>query len=147
MKWMWSTVVVVAVSSAAGAQSGKDMSKPVMVDKMKTTYTGCVEAVNHGGTFMLTRVGDDRMGAMDDGMKMKKDDAPMNKDEPKAMDDMGMTMATSALVLTGSSDLKKLVGQKVSVTGSLSTEPANTMRNDVGTLTVSSVKVVAKSCS
>lgn len=145
MKWMWSTVVVVAVSSAAGAQSGKE---PVMVDKMKTTYTGCVEAVNHGGTFMLTRVGDDRMGAMDDGMKMKKDDAPMNKDEPKAMDDMGMqTTAPSALVLTGSSDLKKLVGQKVSVTGSLSTEPANTMRNDVGTLTVSSVKVVAKSCS
>lgn len=147
MKWMWSiAVVVVAVSSEAGAQSGKNMSKPAMGDTMTTTYTGCLEAVNHGGAFMLTHVADDRMAATDDGMTMKKDSA-MEKNEP-AMDDTNMhRMTPGAMVLTGSSNLRKHVGQKVSVTGSLSNGPADTMRNDLGTLTVSALKIVAKSCS
>jgi hypothetical protein len=146
MKWMWGTVVVVAVSSAAGAQSVKDMSKRAKDEKLRTTYTGCIEAVNNSGTFMLTHIGDDRMDASAGSMTMKKGDPMMNKDEPMADTNMP-AMAPSALVLTGSSDLKKLEGQKVSVTGSLSTGPANTMRDDVQTLTVSSLKVVAKSCS
>ena len=34
MKWMWSTAfVVVAVSAAVSAQSGKDMNEPKMGDK------------------------------------------------------------------------------------------------------------------
>jgi hypothetical protein len=128
MKWMWSiAIVVAAVSSAAAVQSGKEMGmgKSAMGDTMTTKYTGCVEAVNHGGSFLLTHIGDDHMGSMhDDGMGKK-----------------------GAVALVGKPDLKKHVGQKVSVTGSLSKESMNSARTDVETLTVSALKVVAKSCS
>ena len=56
-------------------------------------------------------------------------------------------MMPSAVVLTGRSDLKKHVGQKVTVTGSLSHGMSETMSNDRDTLAVASLKVVAKSCS
>lgn len=156
MKWIWSTaIVVVAVSSAVSAQSGKVMGTSAMGGTMKTTYTGCVESVNHGASYLLTHLGDDRMGAThDDAMMkkddamMKKDDAMMKKDEPMAMEGTRMdTMTPRAVVLAGSSDIRKHVGQKVSVTGSLSKESANSMPTDRETLTVSSLKVVAKSCS
>jgi hypothetical protein len=70
MKWMWSTaLVVVAVSAAVSAQSGKEMNEPTMGDKMNMTYTGCIVAVNHGGSFLLTHVGDDHQTMMHhDGM-------------------------------------------------------------------------------
>src|SRR6476646_3376699 len=48
MKWMWSTAFVVAVSAVASAESGEAM----LGAKMNMTYTGCVEAVNHGGTYL-----------------------------------------------------------------------------------------------
>ncbi len=135
MKRMWSTAIVVAaMSSAAAAQSGREMSKSAMTETMATTYRGCVEAVNHGGTFMLTHVGDDHMGAIHDDT-MKKKDENMH------------AMAPGAVILVGKSELKKHVGQKVSVTGSLSKGSMNTTRSDLETLTVSSLKVVAKSCS
>jgi len=148
MKWMWSTAIVVAaVSAAVGAQSAKDADRPAMGDRMNTTYTGCVEAVNHGGSFLLTHVGDSHEKAMKDEMSMKKDMGNM-KTEAHASNDMNMDhMIPSALALTGSSDLKKHVGQKVTVTGSLSSGAMDTMRNDLDTLTVGSLKVVAKSCS
>jgi hypothetical protein len=151
MKLMWSAAIVVAaVSSAAAVQSGKEMGtgKSAMSDTMTTNYTGCVEAINHGGAFLLTHIGDDHMGTMhDDGMG-RKDDPMMKKAEPTAMDDMKMhVMAPAAVVLVGKSDLKKHVGQKVSVTGSLSKESMNSARTDVETLTVSALKIVAKSCS
>jgi len=131
MKLMWSAaVVVVMVSAAAAAQSTRDMGAPMMADKMSTTYTGCVEAVNHGGTFMLTRIGDGQSMAMDQG-------ATMGKMDGKAR----------GVVLSGSTHLKKHVGQKVTVTGWLSTGAKDTMRDDLDTLTISSLKVVAKSCS
>jgi hypothetical protein len=93
MKWMWRrAVVVAAASSTAAAQSGKEMGmgKSAMSEMMTTNYTGCVEAVNHGGSFLLTHIGD--------------------------------AMTPGAVVLAGKSDLKKHVGQRVSVTGSLSKE-------------------------
>lgn len=149
MKWILSAIIAAAVSSAAAAQSGQEMAKPATGDKMhQPTYVGCVEAINHGGTLMLTHVGHAGMETTHDHMAMNKDDAMMKKEEPSAMDDANMhPTAPSALILAGSPDLKKHVGQRVSVKGSLSKGPADTMRNDVETLSVSSLKVVAKSCS
>jgi hypothetical protein len=60
---------------------------------------------------------------------------------------MGDGMAPRALVLNGSADVKKHVGQKVTVAGSRSAGSPNTLRTDLETLNVSSLKVVAKSCS
>jgi len=113
MKWMWSPgFVVVAVSVAVNAQSGKPMNEPKMADTMNMTYTGCVEAVSHGGSFLLTHVGDDHQTMMrHDGM-MKSDSEMAKKDEPRASNEMhGDHMMSSALVLTGRSDLRKHVGQ------------------------------------
>jgi len=39
------------------------------------------------------------------------------------------------------------VGQKVSITGSVSEGSMGTMRQDVSTLTIKTLKVIAKSCS
>jgi hypothetical protein len=111
-------IAAMTISTAAGAQGNM-------------TYTGCLEAVNHGGMFLLTRV--------DDGMTMKKEETPM--------DHSGGAMATKAMVLVGASNLRKHVGRKVSVTGTLSNGAAGTMRQDLSTLNVKTLKVVAKSCS
>jgi hypothetical protein len=145
MKWMWSTAfVVVAVSAAVSAQSGKEMPG----DKMNMTYTGCVEAVNHGGSFLLTHVADDHQTMMHHDGMMKSDSEMAKKDEPRVSNEMhGDHMMSSAVVLTGRSDLKKHVGQKVTVAGSLSHGMSEAMPNDRDTLVVASLKVVAKSCS
>jgi hypothetical protein len=155
MKWMWSAIVVLAVSSAAMAQPA---GTPATNDTMSTTYTGCVEAVNHGASYMLTHV-DHRMSAMHDGKmhdaKMhdgmmhdaKMHDANMmSKDDAMPMKDGEMAMAPASLVLTGK-DLKKHVGQTVSVTGSVAKAAADAMRPDLQTFVVSSLKVVARSCT
>lgn len=149
MKRIWSTAfVVVAVSVAVGAQSGKSMNEPKMADTMNMTYTGCVEAVNHGGSFLLTHVGDDHQTMMHHDGMMKTDSEMAKKDEPRASNEIhGDHMMSSAMVLTGRSDLRKHVGQKVTVTGSLSHGMSEAMANDRDTLTVASLKVVAKSCS
>ncbi len=155
MKWMWSTAIVfVSVSAIAHAQSA-DMNKTSKSDMMRTTYTGCVEVVNHGGAFLLTHVGDAAKAAMhgdttmhDGAEKMEKTDTGKMEREPMAMHDGKMeTMAPNVIALTGSSELKKHVGHKVAVTGTVSHGAMGTMRNDLSTLTVSSLKVVAKSCS
>src|SRR5574342_114372 len=55
--WILSTAIVaMSVTAAVGAQSAAGMGKPAKGDTMSMTYTGCVESVNHGGTFLLTRV-------------------------------------------------------------------------------------------
>ena len=148
MKWMWSTAfVVVAASAAVGAQPGKDMNEPKMGDKMNTTYTGCVETVNHGSWYLLTHVADDHQAMMHHGEMMKSDPGMTKKDEPGASNEMQDDhMMASEVALTGRSDLKKHVGQKVTVTGSLSHGMSETMPNDRETLTIASLKVVAKSC-
>jgi hypothetical protein len=158
MKWIWSTAfVVVAISAVASAQSGKEMSEPRMGSNMNTAYTGCVEAVNHGGSFLLTHVADDHQSGpavkrmptmMNHDAKMKTDSEMAKKDEPSASNEMhGDQMTPSAVVLTGRSDLKRHVGQKVTVTGSLSHGMSETMSSNRDTLAVASLKVVAKSCS
>ena len=158
MKWIWSTAfVVVAVSAVASAQSGKEMSEPKKGSNMNMTYTGCVEAVNHGGSFLLTHVGGDHQSGpavkrmptmMNHDAMMKTDSETAKKDDPSASNEMhGDHMMPSAVVLTGRSDLKKHVGQKVTVSGSLSHGMSETMSSDRSTLAVASLKVVAKSCS
>src|SRR5262245_59466271 len=148
MKWIWSTaVVVVVVSVAVSAQSGKDMNQPKMGDNMKVTYTGCIEDVNHGASFLLTHIADHQSMMHGDAM-MKGDSGMAKKDEAHALNEMHEDhMMSSAVVLTGRSDLKKHVGQKVTVTGSVSHGMSETMPSDRETLSVASLKVVAKSCS
>src|SRR5262245_757998 len=149
MKWMWSTaVVVVAVSAGVSAQSAKQTNEPKMSNQMNVTYTGCVEAVNHGGSFLLTHVGDDHQAMMGHDGMMKSDSQMAMKDEPHAANEMHEDhMMSSAIVLIGRSDLKKYVGQKVTVSGSRLHAMSETMPNDRDTLAVTSLKVVGKSCS
>src|SRR5262245_1800032 len=148
MKTMWSTaIVIVAVSAAVGAQSGKEMDKSMMGDKTPMMYTGCVESVNHGGTYLLTHLADDHHMAMGHDSKMKNDSAMAIKNESASSDVHGDHMMPSSLVLAGPSDLKKHAGQKVTVTGSVSKGSMDGgMKNDLDTLTVGSLKVVGKAC-
>jgi hypothetical protein len=148
MRTMWSTAIVtVAVSVAASAQSGKDMAKPMDGDMTHMMYTGCVESVNHGGTFLLTHVAADHQMVMGhDGMK--SDSSMEKKGESAASSDMHMDhMMPSSLVMTGSSELKKHVGQKVTISGSVSkgTMEGGT-KNELDSLTVGSLKVIGKAC-
>lgn len=147
MKRMWSTaLVVVAVSAVASAQNDKSMNAPKMSGGMMPAYTGCVESINHGASFALTHVGDSQM--MDHGAMMKSG-ADMGKaDMPHAAGDMpGDHMMATAFTLTGRSNLKKYVGQKVTVTGSVSHGMSDAMPKALDMLAVSTLKVVAKSCS
>ena len=147
-------ISIVAAVSVASAQSGKNMKQAPMGDTMKTTYTGCVETVNHGASYVLTHIADDHMAmmhvdmAMHEGATMnKKDDAMMKKDESKDMSEPGMqSMAPAAVLLTGTLNVRKHVGQQVEVAGSLSKASGSSMPQNLDTLNVSSLKVVAKTC-
>ena len=161
MNWMVSAVVVaVSVTAAASAQSAKVTGKPSKADAMSMTYTGCVESVNHGDAFLLTKIdgqesmrGDMTLKQQDD-MPMKHDDMAMKSDSAKTMQHEQMPMAgekmapmsSKSFALTGS-NLGKHIGQKVSVTGSLSDGSMGAMHQDLSTLTVKTLKVIAKSCS
>lgn len=123
-------IAAIVVTAAVGAQSAGDMKKPSKDGMMNMTYTGCVEVVNHGAMFMLTDV-DAGAHPMQGEPAMKHDDA----------------MPSKPIVLAGNSTVKKHVGQKVAVTGALSNGAMGTMRQDLSTLTVSTLKVVAKSCA
>jgi len=154
MKMMWTmssvAILVAAVSSVTiGAQSGGTMSKGDQMDKMgkmkmmDAAYTGCVEAGSAEGTFTLTHVA----AAHHMGKDMMKKDA-------MAKDDMSHeSMAPTTLTLTGSSvDLRKHLGQKVSLSGSVAHEKMDamekgTMAGSAPTLTVKSLKKIAASCS
>ena len=144
MKSMWSAAIVIVVASAAVcAQSGKEMDKSMKGDKAPMTYTGCVESVNHGGSYVLTHLTEaHQMGMGHDGT-MKKG----MKDESASSAMHGDHMMTSSLVLEGPSDLKTHVGQRITVTGSVSKRSMDAgMNDDLGTLTVGSLKVVGKAC-
>jgi hypothetical protein len=160
--WILTTVVVaMSVTAAVGAQSTRAVGKPSKGDAMSMTYTGCVESVNHGAAFLLTKIdGPESMrGEMSmkhqDGMAMKHDEMAMKGDAAKTMkheqtpmaDEKMAGMPSKSFALTGSANLNKHVGQKVSVTGSVSEGSMGTMRQDVSTLTIKSLKVIAKSCS
>ena len=169
--WVLTTAVVaMSVTAAVSAQSAKAMHQPSKGDTMKMTYTGCVETVNHGAAFLLTKVdsggadsmhGDmtmnhkDDMGMKHDDMAMKHDDMAMKSDAAKTMsnektpmaDEKMDAMSSKTFALAGSTSLSKHVGQKVSVTGSLSDGSMGTMHQDLSTLTIKTLKVIAKSCS
>jgi len=146
MKWIWSAaMVIVALSAAASARPGEPMKKTEMADKMTSTFTGCLETVNHGGSFLLTGIGDGATMMHHDG-SMASDSAKQEK-AGAASEMAGDHMMPTAVFLAGRADLKKHVGQKVMVTGSLAHDMSETMPNNRVTLAVASLKVVAKSCS
>jgi hypothetical protein len=139
-------IVVMTVSAAVGAQSRKEMDKPLMKsDKGTMTYTGCVEAVNHGATFMLRPVDNGSTTSARRDLTMKTD-ATKKKEQPPAADVKMDTAASKGIVLAGVADLQSHVGQQISVTGSLSDGSTGTLRNDLSTLTIKALEVIAKSC-
>jgi hypothetical protein len=151
---LMTAAVTMAVTAVVGAQAADTMGDRSKRDAMSTTYTGCVESVNHGGAFLLTRI--DASEPMHGDMAMKHDDdMAMKRDAAKAMQHEQMpangeemeATASTALALVGSAGLGKHVGQKVSVTGSLSEGWMGTTGRNVSTLTVKKLKVIAKSCS
>jgi hypothetical protein len=114
---------------------------------MKATYVGCVESVNHGARFVLTQVTADAMkparNKHDSKMEDMKHDE-MKSGEMKSGQEGADMMVPAALALkAGSVDLRKHVGNKVSVTGS----PVESDGADMTpTFVITSLKVVAKSC-
>jgi hypothetical protein len=147
MKRMLSAaIVIVAASAAVGAQSGKATDTSVMGDTITVTYTGCVEAVNHGASYVLTHLTEDHQTGMGHDGKMKKDSGMAMKDGSPSSDmQHGDEMMASSLLLAGASDLKKHVGQKVTVTGSVSKRSmGGGMKNEMNTLTVRSLKAAGR---
>jgi hypothetical protein len=155
MNWMLTTAVVaMAGTAAASAQSAKAMGTSSKSDAMGMTYTGCVESVNHGAVYLLTRVARAESRHNGEAMKhngdmaMKGDAASRMQYEQAPMADPKMdAMSSKSFALAGSANLNKHVGQRISVTGAVSDPPMGTMRLDVPTLTVKTLKVIAKSCS
>ena len=155
--WVLTTAAVaLSVTAAVAAQSEKAMNQPAKGDAMTTTYTGCVESVNHGAAYLLTKIdsggsesvhGDKTMTHHDDmAMKSGAASTMQQAQTPMAGDKMD-AMAPNSFALAGSTELNKHVGQKVSVTGSLSDGSMGTMRQDQATFTIKTLKVLAKSCS
>ena len=161
--WVLTSAVAMSVTAAVGAQSPEAMHQPSKGDAMSTTYTGCVQSVNHGAAFLLTQVdsggaesmhGDKAMKHHDD-MAMKHDEMAMKRDgakttqheQTRTADEKMDAMSSKSFALAGSNGLGKHVGQRVSVTGSLSEGLMGTMRQDLSTLTIKTLKVIAKSCS
>jgi len=147
-------VVAITVTAGVGAQSASTMQQPAKGNTMSMTYTGCVESVNQGSAFLLTKVDGGSSESMHGDMAMKHDDMAMKGDAARTMPHEQMPMAgekmapmsSKAFALAGS-NLGKHVGQKVSVTGSLSDGSMGAMHQDMSTLTVKTLKVIAKSCS
>jgi hypothetical protein len=145
-------ILAAALSSAAvGAQSGGEMARTDKMDNMKkmdASYTGCIESGAGAGTFALTHLAAaDRMAKN----TMKQD---AMKEDTMAKDSMSHdSMAPTTLALTGSSAaLRKHLGHKVTVVGSLAHEKMDTMQKNAmdkaaPTFTVKSVKMVAATCS
>lgn len=140
---VFSTVFIAALAATIAAQSGgtinndKHAGKTANMAKMAAdvTYTGCLQPGSTPGTFVLS-------GAH----RMMKNSMP---DGTKAGDGMMRdTMAMTTLSLMAKSiDLSKHVGRKVSVIGSSPSSGKDTMGKDESTLTVTTLKVVAASCS
>ena len=159
--WILATALVaISVTAAVGAQSAKGMATPSKGAAMSATYTGCVESVNHGAAFLLTRAvaAESMHGDMDmkhhDDMAMKHDTAmkgdaanSMKHEQAPMADEKMEAMASTSFNLAGSTNLSRHVGQKVSVTGSVSEGSMETVHQDVSTLTIKTLKVISKSCA
>jgi hypothetical protein len=142
-------LVVTVLSVGVGAQTGGTMAREHMAGKMDmkaAAYTGCIEAGSAPGTFTLTHVVEDHMGK---GMMKDSKDKPAMSGEHMEHDAMVPTM----LSLTGTGvDLRKHLGHKVTVTGSLSEGSTSAMEKDTmkaapSTFSVTSLKLIAASCS
>jgi len=127
MKWMWSMTLIAAGCAVLNAQDGKP---PKMADTTKATYTGCLAEINNRESFVLTHVEEDRRMSM-----------PASTEAPADQ------MMSRVVTLTGRSGLQKHVGKKVMVTGTLSHGMSDSMPNRRDTLALTSLKVVAASCS
>jgi hypothetical protein len=133
-----------SVASLANEQASTSMKQP---KKAKTSvYAGCIQAAGQDGGFVLTHVASGRMDVKQDGAAMGHDVMMPASDAMAADHDGGMAMP-SILTLTGRSDFRKHVGQKVSVTGTLSKGATSSTRGVEETLSVRSLKVLAKMCS
>src|SRR5262245_47331178 len=135
---MFAVVVGAQTDSArmpSHADHGMEMAKDV-------TYTGCLESGTSGaGTYVLTHP-----AMMDGGKKagMMKDSGKMDTMVEHDMSEHG-TMSMMLSVSTTGPDLRKHLGHRVSVTGSLS-QGMKDGGTDMSTLAVKSLKMVAKSC-
>jgi hypothetical protein len=147
-----SALLVVAASVATlGAQYGSSMGKdrPMIsaerMDKMaaESTYTGCLQPGKSSGAFVLTNaVAADE--SMQNLQKMAHADERMGG-TMMADETMSGDMKSMTLTLAGKSvEFRKHVGQKVSVSGTTSADGG--MAKDA-TLTVKSLKVIARACS
>jgi hypothetical protein len=137
-----STVFVAVLSATITAQSGNTMNTDhdarmgAKMDNMAdATYTGCLQAGSTARTFILS-------GAT----RMMTNSMPGGVTAADGMNHQMMAMTTLTVMAT-SVDLRKSVGRKVSVTGSSQPGRKDAMGNEVPTLTVKSLKVVAASCS
>lgn len=146
LKWNTSGAIVVAAclsSAAVGAQSGGAMAKSDKMDDMKmkqadASYTGCVESGAAAGTFTLTHAAA----------------AHAMKETSMAKDGMSRdSMEPATLTLTGSAaSLRKHVGHKVTVVGSLAHDKMDAMEKDgmdkpAPAFAVKSVKMLGATCS
>jgi len=141
MNWILAAAVAgISATAAVAAQSTTDMHQPSKGGTMSMMYTGCVQSVNHGAAFLLTNVESGKVESM-------HGDKPMQHEQMAMADEKMDGMSSKSFVLAGSTNLGKHVGQKVSVTGSLSDGSMGTTLKDLSTLTIKSMKVIAKSCS
>ena len=152
---------VMAGTVAVGIRSATAMERPAHGEATSVTYTGCVESVNHGYAFLLTNVDvadamhrdvatqqHDGMAARNGNMAMKDDAGkPMPPDQSTMADPKMEAMSPKSFGLAGSASFSRHVGQKVSVTGTLADAATRAVRQDMATITVKNLKVLAKSCS
>jgi hypothetical protein len=137
--------VVGMFAVAVGAQS-ETSRMPTHSDHMEmakdVTYTGCLESGTTGaGTFVLTHPA---MMNSDKKDAMMKDPGKMDTMAGHDMSEHNM-MSMMLTVSTTGVDLRKHLGHKVSVTGSVS-QGMKDAGTDQSTLTVKSLKTVSKSC-
>jgi hypothetical protein len=132
------------VTGVAGAQteSGRMANHPDRgMDMMKTvTYTGCLQkGPMDASGFVLAHA-----AMVDPGHKemMMKDSGKKTMHEE---DTAERGMEPAMIVTSAAVDLAKHVGQKVSVTASV-TKGMDASGSDVSTLTIKSLKMIGKSC-
>jgi hypothetical protein len=154
MKWMMSILAGAAMTTWMGVaeQSGtamrqdKKMGGVAKMGGMDATYTGCIEAAG-AGKFTLAHAlaATDAMDA--NSMKESSTKKEMAVDMMKKDSMMSTTLTLSSTAV----DLSKHVGQKVSVTGSLTPRMGSmekgAMAKEPAAFIVKSLKAISASCS
>jgi len=139
-------MIAVGASAAALADEQPSASMKQPMKEMTSVYSGCIQASEQGGSFVLTHVTSGRMDSKQGGTAMG-DDTMMPKADAMAADHDGRMTMPSTVIPTGRSDFRKHLGQKVSVTGTLSDGATSSVHDGAETLSVRSLKVLAKVCS